>query len=112
MEVFKQWKAFGLYFYVSSIRMKRRRSVDEKLRNKNKTLRKYKKILYAEQDGCCADCGEFVPEDGLEIHHIVGVSKAPNLMLAKRNMVLLCPACHFARHQADREAEPRGTVVE
>ena len=98
MEIFKQWTLFGVHIYVSSIRMKRRRSVDEKLRNKNKTLRKYKKMLYAEQDGCCGDCGAFFTEGGLEIHHIVGVSEAPNLMLAKRNMVLLCPRCHSERH--------------
>ena len=114
MEVFKQWKAFGLYFYVSSIRMKRCRSVDEKLRNKNKTLRRYKKILYAEQEGCCGDCGKFVPEDGLEIHHIIGVSEAPGLMLKKRNLVLLCPSCHAECHRRDagvtgsRGGKPRG----
>lgn len=107
MEVFRQWKAFGLYFYVSSIRMKRRRKIDEKLRNNNKVLRKYKKMLYAEQSGCCADCGEFFTEDGLEIHHLVGVSEAPNLMLAKRNMVLLCPHCHGKRHGA-KIGSPKG----
>ncbi|MBQ7181077.1 MAG: HNH endonuclease [Bacteroidaceae bacterium] len=115
MEVFRQWKAFGLYFYVSSIRMKRRRSVDEKLRNKDKTLRKCKKSLYAEQGGCCADCGEFLSMDGLEIHHLVGVSEAPNLMLAKGNMVLLCPKCHRGRHRGGKSQEvglPRGGSIE
>ena len=114
MEIFKHWTLFGVHIYVSSIRMKRRRSVDEKLRNKNKTLRRYKNILYAEQEGCCGDCGKFAPVDGLEIHHIIGVSEAPGLMLKKRNMVLLCPSCHRERHRRDaggtdsRGGKPRG----
>lgn len=99
MEVFKSFKVFGLYFYVvSSIRMKRRRSVDEKVRNRSKLLRKYKNVLYGEQDGRCGECGRWFPPDSLEIHHIIGISENPNLMLAKRNLRLLCPECHKALH--------------
>ena len=40
MDIYKSWKIFGIYFYVSSIRMKRRRSIDEKMSYQRKVLRK------------------------------------------------------------------------
>lgn len=42
MDVFKSFRLFGLYLYVSSIRMKRRRTIDEKMRNQRKVLLKKK----------------------------------------------------------------------
>ena len=57
MEIFKSFRLFGLYFYVSSISMKRRRSIDEKLRNQRQALRKKKLLLYKAQGGCCEMCG-------------------------------------------------------
>lgn len=110
MEVFKSFKVFGLYFYVSSIRMKRRRSIDEKLRNRNKVLRKYKRFLYGEQDGRCGECGRWFPPDGLEIHHIIGISENPGLMLAKRNLRLLCPECHKALHRKKKDGSDGSDV--
>lgn len=98
MEIFKSFKLFGLYFYVSSIRMKRRRSIDEKLRNNHKALRKKKLLLYKEQGGCCAYCGGHFGTESLEIHHLVSVSENPSLALSTRNMVLLCHECHQKVH--------------
>lgn len=99
MEVFKSFKIFGLYFYVSSIRMRRRRTIDEELRHKNRELRKKKLLLYKEQDGCCCHCGKHFGTEGLEIHHLVGVRENPGLALCVKNMVLLCHECHVAVHQ-------------
>ena len=98
MEIFKSWKLFGLYFYVSDRRMKRRRSIDEKLRNQHKTLKKRKLLLYKEQDGCCASCGKHYGTGSLEIHHLVGVRENPGLALVAKNMVLLCHECHVRVH--------------
>ena len=78
--------------------MKACRTAREKL-NRNKSLMvRYKRQLYRDQEGFCADCGAFFPEEALEVHHIVGVSEAPHLVNKKYNMVLLCPDCHKRRH--------------
>ena len=107
MEIFKSFKLFGLYFYVSSIRMKRRRSIDEKLRNNHKALRKKKLLLYKAQGGCCAYCGGHFGTESLEIHHLAGVSENPGLALATSNMVLLCHECHLKVH---RKIDPRDEI--
>lgn len=98
MEVFKSFKLFGLYFYISNIRMKRRRTVDEQRRNQRNALKKRKVWLYRKQAGCCFDCGRHFPPTALEIHHIVGVSENPGLMLQMKNLVLLCHDCHQKVH--------------
>lgn len=99
MEVYKSFRLFGLYFYVSSIRMKRRRTIDEKMRNHQKTLRKKKLLLYKTQSGRCEMCGKHFGTEALEIHHLLGVSENPGLALALRNMVLLCHECHVDLHR-------------
>lgn len=107
MEVFKKFKLFGLYFYVSSVRMKRRRSKDEKMRNQRNVLQKKKRLLYKLQDGCCEQCGKpFVPE-ALEIHHIVSISENPGMALQTRNLMLLCHDCHVEVH---RKTDPRDEI--
>ena len=109
MEVFKSFRLFGLYFYVSSIRMKRRRTIDEKMRNHQKTLRKKKLLLYKTQGGRCEVCGKHFGTECLEIHHLVGVSENPGLALAMSNMVLLCHECHVNVH---RKIDPRDEIIE
>lgn len=99
MEVYKSFRLFGLYFYVSSIRMKRRRTKDEKMRNHRKTLQKKKLLLYKQQDGCCEMCGRHFGTEALEIHHLVGISENPGLALVTSNLVLLCHECHVKVHQ-------------
>ena len=99
MEVFKSWRMFGLYFYVSSIRMKRRRTIDEKMRKQHKELKKKKLLLYKKQDGRCEACGRHFGTEALELHHLVGVSENPGLALVLSNMVLLCHECHCEVHR-------------
>lgn len=107
MEVFKSFRIFGLYFYVSSIRMKRRRTIDEKMRNQRKVLLKKKLLLYESQGGCCEMCGGHFGTEALEIHHLVGVSENPSLALATSNLVLLCHECHVNVH---RKIDPRDEI--
>lgn len=107
MEVFKSFKVFGLYFYVSSTRMKRRRTIDEQLRWHRKVLRKHKLLLYKEQDGCCMRCGKHYGTEELEIHHLVGVRENPGLALEFTNLVLLCHECHVKVH---RKIDPRDEI--
>lgn len=103
MEVFKSFRLFGLYFYVSSVRMKRRRSVDERMRNQHKKLRKKKLLLYKQQCGCCELCGRHFGTESLEIHHLIGVKENPGLALQTKNMVLLCHECHVSVHRDPRD---------
>ena len=88
-----------------SIRMKRRRSIDEKMRNQRKVLQKKKLLLYKAQDGCCMQCGRHFGTEALEIHHLIGVSENPGLALATSNMVLLCHECHVKVHQPEVRVE-------
>lgn len=99
MEVYKSFRLFGLYFYVSSIRMKRRRRIDEKMRNHRKVLMKKKQLLYSMNGGSCELCGKHFAPASLEIHHLIGRSENPGLLLQTRNMVLLCHECHVAVHR-------------
>ena len=107
MEVFKSFRLFGLYFYVSSIRMKPRRSIDEKMRNQRRVLQKKKLLLYKQQDGCCEMCGRHFGTEALEIHHLVGIKENPGLALVTSNMVLLCHECHVKVH---RKIDPRDEI--
>lgn len=107
LDVFKSFRLFGLYFYVSSIRMKRRRTIDEKMRNQRKVLLKKKKLLYKEQCGCCEMYGRHFGTEALEIHHLIGVSENPGLALATSNLVLLCHECHVEVH---RKIGPRDEI--
>lgn len=100
MEVFKHWKLFGLYFYVSSVRMRRRRSVDEKVRNGRKELQRKKRYLYVKNGGCCDVCGKRLPLDGLELHHVVPLSENPSLAFSTKNLLLLCHGCHLQEHRS------------
>ena len=106
MEVFKSFRLFGLWFYISSTRMKRRRTVDEKLRSQHSEMKRKKKLLYQWQDGRCQSCGGHFAPDALEIHHIVPLSENPNLALATSNMVLLCHSCHQQMHRPPRASCP------
>lgn len=103
MEVYKHFRLFGLYFYVSSVRMKRRRSVDERMRNHRKALQKKKLLLYKQQCGRCEMCGRHFGTESLEIHHLIGVKENPGLALSTKNMVLLCHECHVSVHRDPRD---------
>lgn len=98
MEVFKSFRLFGLYFYISNIRMKRRRTIDEQMRNRRNVLQKKKRLLYKLQGGCCEQCGKAFVSEALEIHHIVSISENPSMALQTKNLVLLCHACHQKVH--------------
>ena len=104
MEICKRFRLFGLYFYVSSIRMKKRRTADERMRNLHNLLRKRKKVLYKTQNGCCACCNKPFIIEALEIHHIVGISENPGLATNIKNLQLLCHECHVRLHKEKQRA--------
>lgn len=98
-EFCKHFKICGVHIYVSSVRMKRRRSVDEKLRNRRKELQRKKRYLYVKNGGCCDVCGKRLPLDGLELHHVVPLSENPRLAFSTKNLMLLCHGCHLQAHR-------------
>jgi 5-methylcytosine-specific restriction endonuclease McrA len=105
MEGFKKFKLFGLYFYVSSIRMRPRRTIDEKMRNQRKILKGMRPSLYKDQNGCCPMCGRHLEEYAMELHHKIGVSESPHLALNRKNLVLLCHNCHVEIHKTNKITE-------
>lgn len=105
MEGFKKFKLFGLYFYVSSIRMRPRRNIDEKMRNQRKVLQRMKPGLYKEQGGICPICGKHFEEYAMEMHHKIGVSDSPNLAMVRKNLVLLCHNCHVEIYKTNKITE-------
>lgn len=113
MEIFYQFKIFGVHVYISSVRMKKRSDMDRKMRNLRKVLQRKKRILFEETGGECERCGQLFPIDGLEIHHIVPTSVNPGLATTMRNLSLVCHDCHQAIHQRKKApaAELQGTVT-
>ncbi|QFQ11559.1 HNH endonuclease [Pseudoprevotella muciniphila] len=104
MEIFKSFKLFGLYFYISNVRMKRRRTIDEQMRNRRNALLRKKRFLYQLRGGCCELCGKHFALEALEIHHLVPVSQNPGLALQTKNLILLCHDCHVKVHQGKESA--------
>lgn len=94
------FKLFGLYFYVSRVRLKRR-SERERV-SVRRRLKRLRWVLYREQHGCCGLCGNRFGMDEMEIHHKEPVSVRPDLMLRKSNLVLLCPNCHRGVHRGGK----------
>jgi 5-methylcytosine-specific restriction endonuclease McrA len=78
--------------------MKQELTIDEALRGGHRKLRRKKPALYRRQGGRCGVCGREVAKDELEIHHVVGVSAAPELAFSRKNLLLVCPECHRGLH--------------
>ncbi len=92
-------KVFGLYFYVANIPLKRRSRRDFRCGGSAKDIiDKNKAKLYERQGGRCAMCGEDVPKEKIELHHVLPVCRFPELKLSIRNSVLLCHSCHKEVH--------------
>lgn len=103
MDFCKRIKFFGLYFYVSTCRLKRRGGSDRLYRNNRRRLLGYRHRLYKRQKGRCYDCGASMREDDLEIHHVVPVSERPDLVAKCSNLRLLCHECHLRLHSSASE---------
>ena len=98
MDFCKSFNIGPIHIYVSTVRMKRRGKRDDIYRNNKKKLMRIKHQMWRMSGGCCMECGRKFDEDELEIHHIIPVSKRPELILSVSNMHLVCPACHNKLH--------------
>lgn len=54
------------------------------------------KATVKSRDACCQACGEM--DKILEVHHILPVSKYPELAADETNMITLCQSCHRKYH--------------
>lgn len=95
----RRWRLFGLYFYISNVRMRKRQhrdivnrgfAYDHVMNNKQK--------LYERQEHRCPHCGGEFAFEALELHHILPIARFPELRESIRNSILLCHRCHKEVH--------------
>ena len=95
----KRVRLFGINIYFSNVRLKRRPRRDLCTSSMQvQILQKNKDKLYERQGGKCDACGISLPKEQLELHHILPVSRFPELKLSIRNGVMLCRHCHNEIH--------------
>ena len=61
------------------------------------------------RDDCCQCCGEH--NKILEVHHIMPISKYPNLASDTSNLIALCQHCHKKYHDTYEGAEGADTFA-
>lgn len=95
----KMWRLGKFYLYISNCRLKKRPKrdlfykdyvKDHCIENKNK--------LYERQGGKCPHCGQSFELKQLELHHVLPLSRFPELGMSIRNGILLCHQCHKEVH--------------
>lgn len=75
----------------------------KRIRLHGKKLKELNDAVYRRDDGNCVLCGAYV-EEGTKFHHEpCGVYKSDEIEKA----VLLCPACHYARHHTSQAGKIR-----
>ena len=95
----KQLIAHG-YYCSSHARKKRKPSKGKTYKHANKQLyntaawKALSDFVYERDKGCCQRCGKFVHGRRAHRHHVIPVSKAPELALVSSNIKLLCSVCH------------------
>lgn len=95
----RRWRLFGMYFYISNIRLKKRPLRDIKYDGFLKDiLTKNKMKLYERQGHRCPHCQTELPYEQMELHHILPIARYPELTASIRNGILLCHRCHKEIH--------------
>jgi 5-methylcytosine-specific restriction endonuclease McrA len=94
----KSWRFFGVYFTLSSCRVKMRLSNHQRSEKLAQDSRDIKAQLYKKQGGCCPHCGKQFEMSYMELHHILPWARFPELRQKKRNQLLLCHDCHKEIH--------------
>lgn len=93
---FHKIRIFGIYFYISNCRL-RKRARREMIINKHK-IDEIRQKLY-ERQGCrCAMCGREQDMHIMELHHYLPVARFEDFAQSIRNQVLLCHDCHREIH--------------
>lgn len=95
----RRLKLGRLYFYISNCRMKKRPIRDLMYNGATKHhIVENKRKLYEQQGGKCPHCGQPFEYEQLELHHILPLSRFPELGQSIRNGVMLCHCCHMEIH--------------
>ena len=94
----KSWRLMGVYFTLSSCRVKMRLTNRERSEKLAQDSRQIKGKLYKKQGGCCPHCGKQFDISFMELHHVLPWSRFPELRAKKRNQLLLCHDCHKEIH--------------
>ncbi|MCR2018076.1 MULTISPECIES: HNH endonuclease [Bacillus subtilis group] len=68
-----------------------------------KAMREY---IYQRDGGTCNECGRFVFGQNAHIHHVIPISKQPELKLDETNLILLCPKCHAKIENQEKQSPP------
>lgn len=88
-----------LYFYLSNCRMRRRPIRDLMYSNRiSDRCILNKKKLYERQGGRCPHCGQAFEFEVMELHHVLPLSRFPELGVSIRNGIVLCHKCHKEVH--------------
>jgi len=98
----KNWKRsfrfFGIYFTLSSCRVKMRLDHHNRSEKLAKDSRDMKGQMYAKQQGVCPMCGKQFPIQWMELHHVLPWARFPELRVKRKNQLLLCHDCHKEIH--------------
>lgn len=76
----------------------------------SKNQNKFKKRIRKRDEEECQCCHDHVP-NGLQVHHILPISKYPDLANDDHNGIGLCEKCHSKYHQMYQGAEGADTFA-
>ena len=95
----KKFRIGRLYFYISNCRMKKRPKRDLMYSNYVQDhCVENKRKLYERQGGKCPHCGQPFDYEAMELHHVLPLSRFPELGQSIRNGIMLCHKCHKEVH--------------
>ena len=94
----KSWRLLGIYFTLSSCRVKMRQMTHERSHKLAQNERNMKEQMYKKQQGVCPMCGKHFDMSFFELHHVLPWRKFPELRGMKKNHMMLCHDCHKEVH--------------
>ena len=92
------WRLLGIYFTLSSCRVKIRYNTHERSSKLANNERDIKGKMYEKQEHRCPHCGREMDVSVMELHHVLPWARFPELRAKRANMLLLCHACHKEIH--------------
>ena len=91
-------------FKTFSLRRGKRKRMPQKETQEYKTACKLRssqrwrnlRAMYLRRNPLCQDCAKVA---GVEVHHVMGVTRYPELCFEETNLRALCVRCHEIRHR-------------
>ena len=95
----KKFRIGRFYIYISNCRMKKKPIRDLLLQGYARDhVVNNKRKLYERQGGKCPHCEQSFEYEQLELHHVLPLSRFPELGQSIRNGIMLCHRCHKEVH--------------